>query len=100
MADLRDIRGVEVVLVGLRGWAIFTGSEGDDPSFCGFFADRDDAEAAIALLDPDDAACPRFCDPVVVEAVLTEHGLVCSNDYECSHADIEKRVREWEATRG
>lgn len=77
----------------LRGWALYTGCEGDSPSFYGFFSRKEDADALAVMRDVN--GDPLCFDPCVVPAVLTEHGLVAANDFEIeTHAQLEKAIRQ------
>jgi hypothetical protein len=77
------------------GWAVFTGCEGDSPNFCAFFADKEDAEAFIALPDPEEPECKRLCDPDIVVAVLTEQGVIAANDFTINtHEQLRARIAE------
>jgi len=63
-----------------RGWAIYTGSEGESPDFRGFFLNRLDAENVVRVSSSLDI--PLFWEPCIVPAILTEHGIITANDCE------------------
>lgn len=46
----------------LTGWAVFSGTNGDDPTLLGYFPVRAHAEAFLAHAE--------LCDPVIVPACL------------------------------
>jgi hypothetical protein len=78
-----------------EGWALFCLCEGDCPEFVGFFAAE---EAAITHGDSrDENNERRYTDPGVVPALLTPHGIVCSNDF---NIDDHSKLRALLAGRG
>jgi hypothetical protein len=82
---------LEQVAPGREGWALYTGSEGDAPWFLGFFVRRSDAEALLVARDADGGLL--LCDPVIVPALLTEHGVVAANDFEIeTHEQLRERL--------
>jgi hypothetical protein len=88
-------------LIGQPGWSIYTGSDGDDPWFLGFFIRKSDAEALLRLRDPEDGVTPLYCDPVIVPSLLTEHGVVTANDYQIkTHEQLRERLATVGVARG
>jgi hypothetical protein len=54
----------------LTGWAVFTGTEGEDPQLVAIFADKEDAEAWSERPDPEDPKCRLLCDPGIEPACV------------------------------
>lgn len=79
----------------LDGWAVFTGIEGEDPTFRAFFVDEDTARKCAVLRDPDLSEEELFFEPCVSVAVVTERGIVASNDYEIdTHEKLRAKLAE------
>lgn len=84
-------KGMELA-EGLNGYAVFTGCEGDDPQFLGFFFDEAEAERLLKMKDPDDSEVSFYCDPYVVPAILTPYGIVAAVSYEIeTHDQLRER---------
>ena len=84
--------------VGARGWAVFSGCEGECPRLVGFFPRKEDAELFTNAPDPDDEdgeVYPLDGNNSIELSVLTPHGIVTANDYEiATHEELEKRITE------
>ncbi|HWA29057.1 MAG TPA: hypothetical protein VG734_25630 [Lacunisphaera sp.] len=81
--------------VPLDGWAIFTGCEGEDPTFQAFFVDEDTARKCSVMVDPDLPEDALFFDPCVVVAIATEHGIIAANDSELdTHEKLRAKIAE------
>jgi len=60
------------------GWAVFTGCEGEDPSFHAYFATLEGAELFLkACRNPDSDT--YLCDPTIVPAALVDGEIVIAN---------------------
>ena len=76
-----------------EGWAVFTGSEGEDPSFRAFFKDEDTARALAELRDED--GDPYFFDPYVAPAVTHKGVVYIANDYRVNtHEELIAALKE------
>lgn len=73
---------VEVVSVTEpTGWAIFTGCDGEDPTFHAFFADLDDAERYVSMCaDPDSDS--YMCDPDIAPAIVNNRTILVGNHFD------------------
>lgn len=79
------------------GWAVFSGSEGEDPKFEGFFLTQEDAQAVAEAPHPDlDQGDCLFFDSSWSRAVLTaDFGIVAANDYTIdTHEKLRARIAE------
>lgn len=75
-----------------RGWALITGSEGEDPTARAFFLDEDTADACAAIYVSDEVG-PLFFDPSVVLAVVHDGEIYASNDYTIdTHEKLEAAI--------
>lgn len=91
-AELGYAHGLETV-EPCDGFAIFTGKDGEDPSFAAFFLHREDADAALASKDESDDGAARYFDACITEAVLTEGGIIAANDFEIKdHTQLRERI--------
>lgn len=83
MPSARD--RLEVIRIGLQGWACFSGANGDDPKFSAFFTDEADAiDHARELFDGQ-----------AVRAIVTEHGIIAENDFEiASHEQLRMTIAQ------
>ena len=81
---------------GERGWAVYTGCDGEDPRLVGFFPRKEDAELFTNAPDPDDEdgeVYPLDGNNSIELALLTEFGIVTANSYEITtHEQLESRI--------
>lgn len=87
--------GIEAVQV-LEGWAVFGGSEGEDPYLVAFF-ERE--ELAVAYVKAKDAHGDDLVfDGSVALAVVVGDTIIAANDYTLdTHEKLRRRVAEWMA---
>jgi hypothetical protein len=64
------------------GWALFTGSEGEDPTFVAFFQHRSMAESYIEACSKDSDAPWYLFEPCIAPAVVTADGILVANHYD------------------
>lgn len=85
---------VEVVSgTQLKGWAIFSGCGGEDPTFVAFVSDISYAEAILKARDPDDPSTELVFDATMVPALASEMGIVCANDVGIKdHTELEEAL--------
>ncbi len=82
--------GLEIVPIGLIGWAVFTGTDGESPNFYAFYAREDDARHAIEVRsdEPGEEGHARLFDATYVLAILTKRGVIASNSDHKSHIEL------------
>lgn len=81
--------------VGEPGWSVFTGCDGEDPKFVGFFLRKEVAELMLTVTNPEDGSLvySRDGDTAVELAYLTDQGIVTANDYTIKdHAELHERI--------
>jgi hypothetical protein len=75
------------------GYAVFSGCDGEVPSFVAFFTNEETAEALCAMAHPEEPEHKLVFDSAIVPAVLTPHGIVASNDFEVDdHAKLRALI--------
>ncbi len=80
----------------VEGWSVYSGAEGESPSFEEFYVDRERADLAVAEVDSDDH--PVLFDAFVFDAILLPEGLITSNDFEIrNHEQLAERIEQWRA---
>lgn len=102
-ASARFSRQVELMALepsGLvDGWGIYSGCEGEDPSFVGFIVHEDTAQEIVRSASANGEFEQIVFDGQTMPAILTEYGVVTSNDYEINtHAKLRAKYAEswWE----
>lgn len=98
--------GIEREDIPQRGWAVYSGCEGDSPTFRGYFPSRADAYAFASAFDasvkePDEPE--RICfDPCVVAAIADTDGIWTANDYTFleNHAELASVVTAFKRAAG
>lgn len=90
----RDEHGFESVVggdgdsVGIErvdqatGWAVYSGCDGEDPTFVAFFARRDMAELYIKACQADSDADWYMTDPDLAPAVLDDREILVANHFD------------------
>jgi len=96
--DLQELanqyeHGIEAVQC-LEGWAVFGGSEGEDPYLVAFFSRE---EIAVTYVEAKDAHGDELVfDGSVNLAIVMGDTIIAANDFELStHEKLRARVQEW-----